>query len=221
MTALYSGICTAGIIIALFGAAAVILGVPARFLMWSVVGHCGLLLAGLGLAGKAKVAAGAEAATLYAASLLVAQSLAWLSWRQMRGAAKASDFSPERGMGRRMPAPAWAFTIGAVGVAGLPPSPGFFARVMLFAAGIQAGGLAGYGAAIACSLQSVAWLAVGLYAVTTVWLGAPPTRPLKPLARAAAVEFAALAVVLVFLGLIPSPLLQLGSWLAYLLGARA
>lgn len=217
---LSSWICTGGIVVTLFAAAAVVLGVPARFLVWSVVGHCGLILAGIGLASKAKAAAGVDAAVLYAVNIAFAQLLAWIAWRSMRGTAKSWDFSPARGMGKRTPVLAWAFTVGLFGLAGLPPSPGFFARIMLFGAGFQAAGPSGYAAVIACSLQSLAWLAVALYAAAALWLGPPPTRPVRPSPQSVVIALTALALVVVLLGLIPAPLLQAGAWLASSVGMR-
>lgn len=214
-------VCGAGIIVTLFSSAAVVLGVPSRFLVWSAVGHCGLILTGVGLARSAAAPAGVEAALLYVVNLAIAQLLAWASWRLMRGSSKSPDFGPARGMGRRMPGVASAFTIGAAALAGLPPCAGFFARVMLFAAGFKAGGALGFGAVIACSIQSLAWLAVALYAASAVWLGAPPTRPVRPVSRSRLVGFALLAALTAVLGLIPGPAVQAGERLAYLLGARS
>jgi len=176
------GIGTASII---YGAVQAIGRRDAReVLAYSAIGHAGYLMAALGVGGRV----GLSAAVVFTVTNALSKALLFLAV-DLRG-----------------PLVGAAFAMGAFSVAGVPPSAGFFGKAALFDAGVQTG-----------SAATVVLLFVG-GALTFVYLfqiyqhtywRPQPAQPVAPAGARAVV--AAVAVLVLLVGLWPEPLLALGD----------
>jgi multicomponent Na+:H+ antiporter subunit D len=153
-------------------------------LAYSAIGHAGYVLVALGLGGRVALAA----AALFTVVNALGKALLFLAV-DLRG-----------------PLVSGAFAIGAFSVAGVPPSAGFFGKASLFDAGVQAS-----------SVLTVLLLFVG-GALTFVYLFQiyqhaywRPAQDHHRAPRGARVVVAALAGVVLAVGLWPEPLLALSD----------
>lgn len=214
MAALGTWALAVGLLGAVVSSAALFLGVPARFLVWGTVGHISLLVVSAALGLRTRL--GFEAAVPLAVSLVLGNGLAWLGWRRLRGAAKSADLGPARGQARRIPAAGAAFVAGALASAGMPLSPGFFGRVLLFLAAAKVGGAAGWLAIAVCGLQSLAWILCCAMAMRVFFLDQAAARPVRQPGAASRWLWGALAGLSLLAGLLPGPLAAIGTKIANL-----
>jgi len=202
----------AGLLGALYSSAALLLGVPARFLVWGSVGHFSLVIVSLALG--IHTGAGLEAAFLLLVGLLLGNTLAWLGWKALRGAAKSADLAPARGQGRRIPLAGVAFVFGALASAGAPGSPGFFGRVMLFLAAAKVGGAAAWLAAAMCAVHSLVWVFACATAARVAFLEPRGARSVRQPEAGYRVMALALAGAILLAGLAPGPLMAVARRIA-------
>src|SRR5215213_2171936 len=153
-------------------------------LAYSAIGHAGYVLVALGVGGRVALAA----AALFTVVNALGKTLLFLAV-DLRG-----------------PMVATAFVVGAFSVAGVPPSAGFFGKAALFDAGIQAS-----------SAPTVLLLFVG-GALTFVYLFQiyqhtywRPPQDHHHASRGARMVVAAVAVLVLAVGLWPEPLLALSD----------
>ena len=153
-------------------------------LAYSAIGHAGYVLVALGLGGRVAL----SAAALFTVVNALGKTLLFLAV-DLRG-----------------PLVGAAFAMGAFSVAGVPPSAGFFGKASLFDAGVQAS-----------SAATVVLLFVG-GALTFVYLFQiyqhnywRPPQDHHRAPRGARVVVAALAVLVLAVGLWPEPLLALSD----------
>jgi multicomponent Na+:H+ antiporter subunit D len=157
---------------------------PREVLAYSAIGHAGYVLVALGLGGRVALAA----AALFTVTNALNKALLFLAV-DLRG-----------------PLVGAAFAVGAFSVAGVPPSAGFFGKASLFDAGVQAS-----------SAPTVLLLFVG-GALTFVYLFQiyqhiywRPPQDHHHASRGARMVVAALAVLVLAVGLWPEPLLALSD----------
>ena len=153
-------------------------------LAYSAIGHAGYVLVALGVGGRVAL----SAAALFTVVNALGKALLFLAV-DLRG-----------------PLVGAAFAVGAFSVAGVPPFAGFFGKAALFQAGIQAGS----DATVVLLFVGGALTFVYLFQIYqhTFW------RPGQDLQRAptgARAVVAAVAVVVLAVGLWPEPLLALSS----------
>ena len=165
------------------------------------------------------------AALLHVANHAIFKSLLFLSAGAMHRAVHDLELDRLGGLLRRMPFTGWAFLVGAMAIAGLPPLNGFASewlvlQSLVHVATTAPGGVAGAGAVAAAGLAATAALAVFCFVkVTGLVLLGPPRRP----AVAAATEVSAtmwlpqafLAVMCVALGIAPGLLVPRLATLAW------
>jgi multicomponent Na+:H+ antiporter subunit D len=176
------GIGTASII---YGAVQAIGRRDAReVLAYSAIGHAGYLMTALGVGGRV----GLSAAVVFTVTNALGKALLFLAV-DLRG-----------------PLVSAAFAMGAFSVAGVPPSAGFFGKAALFDAGVQTG-----------SVATVVLLFVG-GALTFIYLFQiyqhtywRPRHAEPPAPAGARAVVAAVAVLVLLVGLWPEPLLSLGN----------
>lgn len=164
----------------LYGAlAAVTRGSPVEALAWTSIAEPGYVLVAL----AAGTAAGNAAAVLYAIVISAEKTLLFLA------------------SGSRGPVASASWAVGAFSVAGIPPTPGFAAKLALLAALLAAGRPLLAGVVVA----SAGMVLVALFRTyPRAFRGEP--EPAGARARAVAL---ALAAALVLAGLVPGPILQL------------
>jgi NADH-quinone oxidoreductase subunit N len=172
-----------------------------RLMAYSGVAHTGYLLLGAG----ALSAAGLGSAVFYALAYAL-PSLGVVLIAAEEGPAIA-DFD---GLFARRPATAWAVVVMLVSLIGIPPLVGFFGKLYLFAAALEAG-LAGW--VVLALLMSVVSAAYYLRIVRAMFFGERTTgREAVRGPIAASVAIAVTTALVVALGLAAGPLLAaLGS----------
>ena len=169
-------------------------------LAYSAIGHAGYVLVALGFGGPV----GLAAAVIFSVANALNKALLFLS-AELRGPLVAS-----------------AFLIGALSVAGVPPTAGFFGKASLFEAGIEAESIAG-----------LILLVVG-GALTFVYVfqiyqhdrwrpreERERTMPSVPASLAQRAVAIVVALVVLVLGLWPQPLLAVGEQAAAEIEAEA
>jgi len=86
-----------------------------------------------------------------------------------------------RGLGRRMPLPAFCMTVGLFALAGLPPTAGFIGKFTLFRSVVAAGAERGAGVFYVAALLAVLNTVVSLYyyvrIIRAMYLESPPPEP--------------------------------------------
>jgi NADH-quinone oxidoreductase subunit N len=120
-----------------------------RLLAYSAIGHMGYALMGLAAATRQGVEALLIYATLYMVASIGAFSVVLMMKQKDRMVEKISDLA---GIGRTRPMMALAMTIVMFSMAGIPPLAGFFGKLFVFQAAIEA---KLYGLAVTGVLASV------------------------------------------------------------------
>ena len=182
-----------------------------RLLAFSAIGHTGFLLMGL---------AGAHGAALsdnpYLHGILyyfIAYTLALLGsfavvGAMVRGGRESTSLSQLSGLARRRPWVAVALGVCLLSLAGLPPTMGFLAKLTLFLAALEAGQLL---VAVVGAVAAV--LAVATYLRPVVFLFMTPTEGDQAwsgqLSRGPLAVLALCVTLIVLLGVVPAPLLQI------------
>ncbi|KPV40490.1 hypothetical protein AN478_06820 [Thiohalorhabdus denitrificans] len=175
-----------------------------RLLAYSSIAHLGYLLVAL-LAGTHL---GVEATAYYLAAYFVTMLGAFGAVGAAGVGGRALEtFDDFRGLFRHRPGLALAFTLMLLSLAGIPLTMGFIGKFYLFVAGV--------GAALWSLLAAlVVGSAIGLFyylrLVRVLFLEpAEAARPVSAGSRAGGMVVAVLAVLLVLLGVYPSPLIAL------------
>lgn len=166
-----------------------------RLLAYSSVSHAGLLILGVGAwAARGQAGDGASALLFYLAAYAFMSNGAFAFLR----ASGCRTRAQLAGQGRRSPWLAAAFSALLFSLAGIPPTGGFFAKLLVFWQAVQAGLLTAAGAA---ALSTLASLGLYLGLVRLMWFeeAAGPA----PVAGRGAGLVAALAAGAVLLGLAP------------------
>lgn len=159
-------------------------------LAYSAIGHAGYVLVALGLGGPVALAA----AVIFSVGNALNKTLLFLG-SELRGRLMAG-----------------AFLLGALSVAGIPPTAGFFGKAALFDAGIDAGSVA----AVVLLFVGGALSFVYLFQIYQHdrWRPADERErdmPVTPAGRGQRATVAAVAAVVLVLGVWPEPLLAIGE----------
>jgi multicomponent Na+:H+ antiporter subunit D len=108
-----------------------------RMLAYSTLAQVGFILVGIGwgtpLSLTAALIFAFNHSIVKSAMLMLAGHLA------SRASVKSADFKVVTGVGRSLPFTGVLFFIGALGLAGIPPTNGFISKMMVFNAGIESG----------------------------------------------------------------------------------
>jgi multicomponent Na+:H+ antiporter subunit D len=134
-----------------------------RLLSFTIVSHIGYMLLGLGLFS----AAGLAGAVVYTVHHIVVQTTLFLVAGLMERREGTSSISRSGGLQHVAPLLAVLYLVPAFSLAGIPPLSGFLAKVGLFQAGLQDGGVLPVFAVAAGTVTSL----LTLYAVGRVWTG--------------------------------------------------
>ncbi|HXU30977.1 MAG TPA: NADH-quinone oxidoreductase subunit N [Thermoanaerobaculia bacterium] len=184
-----------------------------RLLAYSSIAHAGYLLIGLLAVSETGLWAAMFYAAAYAFMTIGAFSVVALVSRGEYAAESCSDYS---GLGRRSPFLAASMLIFLIGLTGIPPTGGFFGKVFLFAAAVEAGwtwvAVAGV-LTSALSLYFYFRIVVFMYFKPAAGPGEPAeTLPFlgRPAAPPAAITAIGLCAALTLaLGIFPGPLIEL------------
>jgi NADH-quinone oxidoreductase subunit N len=175
-----------------------------RILAYSSIANFGYILVAF-LAGST-MAAGAVAFYLVAYTVTILASFGVVSVLSNSGQ-DAEDLEDYRGLFWRRPAIAGIFTVALLSLAGIPATMGFLGKFYILAAGANA---AAWLLIVILVVTSVAGLFYYLRIVVVLFADLPEhAAPLEVLSRGGALVLAVLAILLLWLGVYPSPLLDL------------
>ena len=133
-----------------------------RVLSFTIVSHIGYMLLGLGLYSVA----GLAGAVLYTVHHIVVQTTLFLVAGLMERREGTSSMLRSGGLQHVAPLLAVLYLVPALSLAGIPPLSGFVAKLGLFQAGLDDGGVLAIGAVVAATATSL----LTLYAVGRVWV---------------------------------------------------
>jgi NADH-quinone oxidoreductase subunit N len=185
-----------------------------RMLAYSSIAHAGYLLVGLVAAGAAGARPDALASVLFYVAVYtvtVVGAFGVVAVTERRGPAgeepeDAWDLSRLAGLARRRPALAFAMTVFMVSLAGVPPTAGFVAKLLVFKAALTA---QAYGLAVLGVLTSALGAYYYLRVVVYMYMRAPEGEATPSLPAAVAVALTACAVAVVIFGIGPEPMAAL------------
>ena len=120
----------------------------ARMLAYSSIGHAGYILIGISIAPFSGL--GLQASLFHILNHAVMKGAAFIAVAGIVTALAVTHLDKLKGLGRRMPITALGLVISLLALAGVPPLSGFWSKLMLFGAAIDAGS----------SLWWAPWLAV-------------------------------------------------------------
>jgi len=169
-----------------------------RMLAYSSIAHAGYVLMGL----AAMSSAGFSAAIFYLAAYYFMNLGAFGFLLYFEGITGREDIDSLSGMGWRYPVVAWAMVVFLVSLTGLPPTVGFYGKLLLFYEGVDAG-LAWL--VVIAALNSVVSLFYYFRVVKAMFLTEPEEQAPQHHAPLAGI-LAALAVGTVLTGLWNGPL---------------
>ncbi len=176
-----------------------------RILAYSSIAHLGYLLVALPAAGPSAAGAVTFYLATYFVTTLGAFGVVTLLSTPGREAADLEDY---RGLFWRRPWLAAVFTAMVLSLAGLPLTAGFIGKFALVVAGV---GAARWALVITLAVTSTIGLYYYLRIVTVMFARGTGQAPVTgmPLPVAGALTLAGLAFLLVWIGLLPSPLLEI------------
>jgi NADH-quinone oxidoreductase subunit N len=192
----------------------------ARILAYSSIGHAGYILIGLAIAPFSEV--GLQASLFHIMNHAVMKGSAFIIVVGIVIALASSHLDKIKGLGRRMPITGLGLVIALLALAGVPPLNGFWSKLMLFGAAIDAGTLAPWAPwlAIAGVLNSALSLAYYGWIIRKMYFeGETEKRISEPKSVIAVVVFS--IIFMVGLGVYPDPLIQFSEMAAPVLTLSA
>jgi multicomponent Na+:H+ antiporter subunit D len=180
-----------------------------RLLAYSTISNMGFIVLALGWGG----AAGLLAALVNLVSHALIKSALFLSGGYVAERLDEHELRRMGGVAALSPAAAAAFGLGAVALAGLPPTSGFLGKLTLLQAGVSGGETVLLVAVVAASALGLAYT---LRAFVLVFWGRTPDRvsrgwAAQPASRVALLAPLMLVVLSLLLGVWPGPLFSLAE----------
>ncbi len=179
----------------------------ARMLAYSSIGHAGYILIGLSIAPFSEI--GLQASLFHIMNHAVMKGSAFIIVVALVTTLASSHLDKLKGLGRKMPITALGLTISLLALAGIPPLNGFWSKLMLFGAAIDAGPIAPWAPwlAIAGVLNSALSLAYYGWIIRKMYFeGETEKRIAEPKSVLAVVIFS--IIFMVGIGIYPDPLIQ-------------
>lgn len=181
-----------------------------RMLAYSSIGHAGYILIGLAVAPYSATAL--PGSLLHVLNHAVMKGVAFVAIVGTVMALATAHIDRLRGLGRRMPITAVGITVSLLALAGVPPLNGFWSKLVLFGAAIDAGAAAPWAPwlAIAGVLNSALSLAYYGWVIRKMYFeDSGGERVREPRAIIAVVAFS--VGFMVAFGVYPEPLIQLAQ----------
>jgi len=175
-----------------------------RILAYSSIAHFGYILVAFLASSTMAIEAVAFYLVAYTVTLLAAFGVVTVL---SNSAQDAGDIEDYRGLFWRRPAIAGIFTVALLSLAGIPATMGFLGKFYILASGANA---AAWPLIVILVVTSVAGLFYYLRIVVALFADPPEhAAPLEGLSRGGVLVLAVLAMLLIWLGVYPSPLLDL------------
>jgi len=179
-----------------------------RMLAYSSIAHAGYMLVGLAATAANDVGRGAILFYLLAYGVTNLAAFAVIGLLATRERAN-DDLSSMAGLSNRHPALAAVFSVLLLSLGGIPPTAGFVGKWYIFSAAVRSGD---YLLAIIGVLTSVVSIFFYLRVIVMMYMADPVDLPRSPApSRAAAFTLAAAVVVTFYLGILPTPVLDLAA----------
>ena len=175
-----------------------------RRLAYSTVAQVGYLFLGLGLLNRT----GLKGTLFYMLSHGVIKSLLFLSAGAMLAATGKKNIEDLAGIGKKMPISMGVFTIGTLGLIGIPLFSGFVGKWYLLFGSFESGNIL---AAIVIIIGSVLCAGYLLPIVRIAYFEPAGEKDLKDPALPQKLALIILAVAVVVLGILPGPILELAG----------
>jgi NADH-quinone oxidoreductase subunit N len=175
-----------------------------RILAYSSIAHFGYILVAFLAASTMAIGAVAFYLVAYTVNILASFGVVTVLSRSGQDAEDLEDY---RGLFWRRPGIAAVFTVALLSLAGIPATMGFLGKFYILAAGANA---AAWPLIVILVLTSVAGLFYYLRIVVALFADPPEhAAPLEVLSRGGVLVLAALAMLLIWFGVYPGPLLNL------------
>ena len=192
----------------------------ARILAYSSIGHAGYILIGLSIAPFSDI--GLQASLFHIMNHAVMKGSAFIAVAGIVTVIASSHLEKIKGLGRKMPITALGLVISLLALAGVPPLNGFWSKLMLFGAALDAGPLAPWTPwlAIAGVLNSALSLAYYGWIIRKMYFeGETEKRVSEPKSVIAVMIFS--IIFMVTLGVYPDPIIQFAQTAAPALSLSA
>src|SRR6476661_8891164 len=182
-----------------------------RILAYSSIAQAGYILIGLAITPYSDQAL--PGSLFQILNHAVMKSAGFIAAAAVATALASYSLEKYRGLGRRMPITAIAFSISLLALAGVPPLSGFWSKLVLFGAAINSGPMVAWGPYLAIAGVLNSALSLGYYAwiIRKMYMEEGPdmSKVKEPRAMVAVLVFA--MVFMVGFGIWPAPILQFAS----------
>ena len=179
----------------------------ARMLAYSSIGHAGYILIGLSIAPFSGI--GLQGSLFHILNHAVMKGAAFIAVAGIVTALAITHVDKLKGLARRMPITSLGLVISLLALAGVPPLSGFWSKLMLFGAAIDAGTVVWWGPwlAVAGVLNSALSLAYYGWIIRKMYFeGEKEKRIKEPRSIIAIMIFS--IIFMVTIGVYPEPIIQ-------------
>ena len=179
----------------------------ARMLAYSSIGHAGYILIGLSIAPFSGI--GLQGSLFHILNHAVMKGAAFIAVAGIVTALAITHIDKLKGLARRMPITSLGLVISLLALAGVPPLSGFWSKLMLFGAAIDAGTVVWWGPwlAVAGVLNSALSLAYYGWIIRKMYFeGEKEKRIKEPKSIIAIMIFS--IIFMVTIGVYPEPIIQ-------------
>lgn len=180
-----------------------------RMLAYSTLAQVGLILVGIGWGTAQSIAAALVFAVNHA--LIKSAMLMLAGYLASRAHVKSASFEIVEGIGKYAPAAGVLFFLGAMSLAGLPPTNGFVSKLALFSAGAALNTQEGWTVLAAVGVPSLLTLVYAMRAFMRVWWQPRHQQEkVKPHGDSLLAPACLIALCITF-GVVAEPLLQISQ----------
>lgn len=179
----------------------------ARMLAYSSIGHAGYILIGLSIAPFSAI--GIQGSLFHILNHAVMKGAAFIAVAGIVSTLAITNIDKLKGLARKMPITSLGLVISLLALAGVPPLSGFWSKLMLFGAAIDAGPIAAWAPwlAIAGVLNSALSLAYYGWIIRKMYFeGENEKRVKEPKSIIAVMIFSIIFIVAI--GVYPDPIIQ-------------
>jgi len=179
----------------------------ARMLAYSSIGHAGYILIGLSIAPFSSI--GLQGAIFHIFNHAVMKGAAFIAVAGIVVTLASTHIDKIKGLGRKMPITSIGIVVSLLALAGVPPLNGFWSKLMLFSAAIDAGSVVAWAPylAIAGVLNSALSLAYYGWIIRKMYFeGETEKRVKEPKSIIAVMIFS--IIFIVGIGVYPDPIIQ-------------
>src|SRR3989344_18627 len=179
----------------------------ARVLAYSSIGHAGYILIGLAIAPYTTI--GIQGSLFHILNHAVMKGAAFIAVAGIITTLASSHLDKIKGIGRSMPITSLGLVISLLALAGVPPLNGFWSKLILFGAALDAGPIAPWAPwlAIAGVLNSALSLAYYGWIIRKMYFEGETAKRVKEPASVVAVMIFSI-IFIVGIGVYPDPIIQ-------------